>query len=116
MDDQEPTVRIRELKKDRVNFVLGNVDLAFANSLRRVVMADIPSIAIDMVEIEINTTVLPDEFIAHRLGMVPLISSNCDEAIRYTRVCLHISFSFLSLTVISRIVHVSQDVHSAPFY
>jgi DNA-directed RNA polymerase II subunit RPB3 len=50
-------------------------------------MADIPSIAIDMVEIEINTTVLPDEFIAHRLGMVPLLSSNCDEAIRYTRVC-----------------------------
>lgn len=41
--------------------------------------------AIDMVEIEINTTVLPDEFIAHRLGMVPLMSSNCDEAIRYTR-------------------------------
>ncbi|KAF8798708.1 insert subdomain of RNA polymerase alpha subunit [Phlegmacium glaucopus] len=87
MDDLEPTVRIRELKKDRVNFVLGNVDLAFANSLRRVVMADIPSVAIDMVEIEINTSVLPDEFIAHRLGMVPLISANCDEAIRYTRDC-----------------------------
>jgi DNA-directed RNA polymerase II subunit RPB3 len=50
-------------------------------------MADIPSVAIDMVEIEINTTVLPDEFIAHRLGMVPLISSNCDDAIRYTRDC-----------------------------
>lgn len=42
--------------------------------------------AIDMVEIEINTTVLPDEFIAHRLGQIPLLSSNCDEAIRYTRV------------------------------
>jgi len=39
-----------------------------------------------MVEIEINTTVLPDEFIAHRLGMVPLVSVNCDEGIRYTRV------------------------------
>lgn len=116
MDDQEPTVRIRELKKDRVNFVLGNVDLAFANSLRRVVMADIPSIAIDMVEIEINTTVLPDEFIAHRLGMVPLISSNCDEAIRYTRVCFDIYIDSLSLTAISRIVHVSQDVASVPFY
>lgn len=45
------------------------------------------SLAIDMVEIEINTTVLPDEFIAHRLGMIPLVSTNCDEAIRYTRVC-----------------------------
>lgn len=42
--------------------------------------------AIDMVEIETNTTVLPDEFIAHRLGMIPLVSTNCDEAMRYTRV------------------------------
>lgn len=27
-EDSEPTVRIRELKKDRVNFALENVDLA----------------------------------------------------------------------------------------
>ncbi|KZP34686.1 RBP11-like subunits of RNA polymerase [Athelia psychrophila] len=86
-DDNEPTVRIRELRKDRVNFVLEHVDLAFANSLRRVMMADIPTVAIDMVEIETNTTVLPDEFIAHRLGMIPLVSASCDEAIRYTRDC-----------------------------
>jgi RNA polymerase Rpb3/RpoA insert domain len=39
-----------------------------------------------MVEFETNTTVLPDEFIAHRLGMIPLVSTNCDEAIRYSRV------------------------------
>ncbi|KAI0268804.1 DNA-directed RNA polymerase [Gloeopeniophorella convolvens] len=86
-DILEPNVRIRELKKDSVNFVLENVDLAFANSLRRVMMADIPTVAIDMVEFEANTTVLPDEFIAHRLGMIPLISMNCDEAIRYSRDC-----------------------------
>jgi hypothetical protein len=66
-------------------------------------MADIPTIgereqgfrvspsspsyeAIDMVEIQTNTTVLSDEYIAHRLGMVPLVSTNCDEGMRYTRV------------------------------
>ncbi|KAJ7096302.1 DNA-directed RNA polymerase [Mycena epipterygia] len=86
-DDREPSVRIRDLKKDRVNFVLENVDLAFANSLRRVMMADLPTIAIDLVEIQANTTVLPDEFIAHRLGMVPLVSTNCDEGMRYNRDC-----------------------------
>lgn len=84
-------MRIRELKKDRVNFILENVDLALANSIRRVVMADIPTVAIDMVEIHSNTTVLPDEFIAHRLGMVPLVSANCDEGIRYTRDCTCLS-------------------------
>jgi len=50
-------------------------------------MADIPTVAIDIVEFETNTTVLPDEFIAHRLGMIPLVSNNCDEAIRYSRDC-----------------------------
>ncbi|KAK0212666.1 DNA-directed RNA polymerase II, subunit 3 [Desarmillaria ectypa] len=91
-DDPEPTVRIRDLKKDRADFVLENVDLAFANSLRRVMMADIPTIAIDMVEVEANTSVLPDEFIAHRLGMVPLVSTNCDEAMKYNRDCTCMSF------------------------
>ena len=44
-----------------------------------------------MVEFDTNTTVLPDEFIAHRLGMIPLVSTNCDEAIRYSRVCAALS-------------------------
>ena len=55
-------------------------------------------LAIDIVEIESNTSVLPDEFIAHRLGMIPLVSTNCDESIRYNRVCLILSGSLSRLT------------------
>jgi len=41
-----------------------------------------------MVEIKENTTVLPDEMIAHRLGMVPLNSENLDRHVPYyTRDC-----------------------------
>jgi len=86
-----PKVRIRDLQKDSVNFVLEGVDLAFANSLRRVMMADLPTVAIDMVEIEMNTTVLADEFIAHRLGQIPLISTDCDKHMKYTRDCFCLS-------------------------
>ena len=52
-------------------------------------------------EFETNTTVLPDEFIAHRLGMIPLVSNNCDEAIRYSRVRSYdILYSHRALTPI----------------
>jgi hypothetical protein len=54
-------------------------------------------VAIDMVEFDTNTTVLPDEFIAHRLGMIPLVSTNCDEAIRYSRVCTKLRYPALTV-------------------
>lgn len=60
---------------------------SLANSIRRVVIADIPTVAIDVVEIATNSSVLPDEFLAHRLGMVPLVSQNCEEGMRVYDVC-----------------------------
>lgn len=55
-------------------FVLSDTDPSMANALRRAMMSDVPTIAIDLVEIENNTTCLNDEFIAHRLGLIPLVS------------------------------------------
>ncbi|TKA50010.1 hypothetical protein B0A49_11252 [Cryomyces minteri] len=86
VEDVGPQVTIREANPIAVNFVLSNTDLALANSLRRVILAEVPTMAIDLVEVESNTSVLADEFICHRLGLVPL-SSHHIEDILYSRDC-----------------------------
>ena len=50
-------------------------------------LSEVPTMAIDLVEVEKNTSVLPDEFLAHRLGLIPLNSRNCDQDVLYTRDC-----------------------------
>jgi DNA-directed RNA polymerase II subunit RPB3 len=77
-------VEIMELKDDTITFALNNTDTTIANTLRRVILADVPTMAIDLVEIENNTSVLTDEFIAHRLGLIPLVSNNVD-SFNYSR-------------------------------
>ena len=69
-----PQVEVLELSEDRIVFSLEGCDTSMANALRRVMIAEVPTMAIDKVEIEINSTVLHDDFIAHRLGLVPLKS------------------------------------------
>jgi len=50
------------------------VPLVYANALRRFCLNGIPIFSIDTIDIIENSSVLPDEGIAHRLGMIPIIT------------------------------------------
>jgi DNA-directed RNA polymerase II subunit RPB3 len=76
---RQPTVELRTLTDDYCEFVLSNTDVSVANALRRVILSHVPTIAVDLVEIDENSTVLNDEFLAHRLGLIPIVSNRVKE-------------------------------------
>lgn len=69
-----------------LEFQLCEVNNAFANGLRRVLLAEVPVLGIESVTIAQNTSVLADEMIAHRLGLVPLYSMKARQ-MAYSRDC-----------------------------
>lgn len=79
-------VDIRTDDGDRMEFVLEDANPAFANALRRTMIAKVPTMAVEEVDIINNTSGLFDEMLAHRIGMVPLrvdpdeytLPSECD--------------------------------------
>ncbi len=67
-------VTIIYMKDDVCHFLIEGVDVAFANALRRTMLTRVPSMAIDEVLILENTSVMYDEMLAHRLGLIPLVT------------------------------------------
>jgi len=67
-------VEIEVLEKDDTNLrlLVKGVDVAFMNALRRIILSEVPTMAIDEVVIIENSSVLHDEVLAHRLGLIPL--------------------------------------------
>ena len=51
---------------------LKGIPLQYANALRRVCLNGVPVFAIDTVDIIENSSVLADEGLAHRLGLIPI--------------------------------------------
>lgn len=59
-------------EKDKLAFLIKDTNPAYVNSLRRLIMTEVPTLAIDEIEIKQNSSVLYDEMLAHRLGLIPL--------------------------------------------
>lgn len=79
------SVEITKLTDDKIKFLLTHTDVSMANALRRIMISETPTIAIEIVQIRTNTSALPDELLSHRLGLVPLQSHQVGQ-FRYSHV------------------------------
>jgi DNA-directed RNA polymerase subunit D len=65
-------IKVLERDENFLRFLVSGIDVSLANSLRRLMMTEVPSMAIDNVVMIENSSPIKDEILAHRLGLVPL--------------------------------------------
>ncbi len=65
-------VKVLSESGNTVKLLLKGMDHSFVNALRRQIMSGIPVLAVEDVHIYENNSVMLDEMLAHRLGLIPL--------------------------------------------
>ena len=66
-------IKVVRKKGDFLEFVLEGATPAFANAMRRIMVSEVPTLSVDWVDFEENSSAVFDETVAHRLGMIPLV-------------------------------------------
>jgi len=55
-----------------MRFIVSGVNVPFVNALRRIMLTEVPTMAIDEIVILENSSILNDEILAHRIGLIPI--------------------------------------------
>lgn len=65
-------IKILERGIDEIRFNVSGISIGTANALRRIIISMVPVMAIETVTFYDNSSILADEVLAHRLGLIPL--------------------------------------------
>jgi len=65
-------IEILERTDYHMRFIVRGVNVPFVNALRRIMLTEVPAMAIDELVILENSSMLNDEILAHRMGFIPL--------------------------------------------
>ena len=66
------SIDIIEQSDEKIAIKLKGIPRQYVNALRRIALSEVPTMAIDDVVMLENSSVMHDEAIAHRLGLIPL--------------------------------------------
>ncbi|XP_065833736.1 DNA-directed RNA polymerases I and III subunit RPAC1-like isoform X2 [Oscarella lobularis] len=67
-------IDIVSLTDTDIEFDMIGIDASVANAFRRILLAEIPTMAIEKVFLLNNTSIVQDEVLAHRLGLIPILA------------------------------------------
>ena len=65
-------VTIQSSSREELVVDISGIEAPFANAIRRILLSEVPTMAIEHVNLYQNTSVIPDEILAHRLGLIPI--------------------------------------------
>lgn len=65
-------IKILEKNDDNIKFLIEGVNHSYVNALRRTVLENVETLAIEDIYIYENSSTMFDEFIGHRIGLLPL--------------------------------------------
>ena len=68
----EVKVLSKDKEKGKISFILKDTNVFVANTLRRLIIEEVPTLAIEDVDFKENSSALYDEIVAHRLGLIPI--------------------------------------------
>lgn len=68
------SINITKSNEEEIVFEIKGVDAALVNALRRILIAEVPTMAIELCTFYQNTSIIPDEVLAHRLGLIPILA------------------------------------------
>lgn len=71
-------IKIISKSEEEIVFDITNIEPPVANALRRILLCEIPTMAIDKVIINQNTSIIPDEVLVHRLSLIPIFADADD--------------------------------------
>ncbi|KAI5168083.1 DNA-directed RNA polymerases I and III subunit RPAC1 [Nematocida sp. AWRm79] len=63
-----------EEQSEILSYRINHIDPSVLNAIRRTIISDVPTVAIHWVYIRENETVMADEILSHRLGLIPIIA------------------------------------------
>ncbi len=81
-------LEVLERSDRHLRILFKNVPYPILNALRRVIMAEVPTMAVDEVIFVDNTSAIYDEILAHRVGLIPLKSDEALEKYLPPEICL----------------------------